>query len=457
MQAAPGHTQAKKDSSGRLGTARAFLRGLRSQLSTPLLAFFALLAAAAIGIQVWTAVSLSRSAAQDSSSATNRLTARSFAERLTLLSRQADDKEIDKALEELSRLNPNVRPYIVNEHGIVAFSPRRLGKLQLPFVDRRLMAEFLEHSGHQEVVADDPHNLGGSTPISVAPLLIRGTKHFVYVVLAPASSTNSSFLAGARTWAWASLGAVATTGIIVFVLLFVAHRRIQGLQSSVAALSHDLRQPLSSIQGYLETVLQRGEALEGDDSKRFMSVALRSTRSATNMVNDLHHLSLVEASGQAVEMEPLSIVDLVMDSVVAVRPIADEKRISLAWSIPPKVPLVLGSTALLERLARNLLENAIRYTPQGGTVEAVFDVLPDAVRVTIMDSGVGIPKDELGKVSKSFFRGSNTKSSTKGSGIGLAVCSSIAKLHGRELRILSREREGTAVIFELSQAEQSYH
>ena len=74
-----------------------------------------------------------------------------------------------------------------------------------------------------------------------------------------------------------------------------------------------------------------------------------------------------------------------------------------------------------------------------------------------MDSGVGIPKDELGKVSKSFFRGSNTKSSTKGSGIGLAVCSSIAKLHGRELRILSREREGTAVIFELSQAEQSYH
>lgn len=403
------------------------------------------------------AVSLSKDAVESTGSATNRLVARTFAERLGRFSERADEQTLGKALDELSRLNPSVRPYIVNEHGIVAFSPSHLGKTQLPFVDRRLLFGHDATSHLEERIGDDPHNLRLTAPISVAAIRLRGEQHFVYVVLAPASTARSGFMVGIETWLWAVAATIVTSSLIALILLFVAQRRVHGLQSSVAALSHDLRAPLSSIQGYLETILQRGEVLAQEDSKRFMSVALRSTHSATNMVNDLHHLSLIEASGQPLSMESVSIVDLVMDTIAAVRPLADEKRIILAWSIPPRVPLVRGNAALLERLVRNLVENAIRYTPKGGSVEAVFNILADSVRITITDSGVGIPKQELGKVSRSFFRGSNTKSSTHGSGIGLSVSSSIAKLHGSDLRILSREREGTAVIFELPQAEQAYH
>lgn len=442
---------------GWLRTVRVFLRGFSAQLSSPTLILCGALAIGAIALQTWVAVSLSRDAVQDTGSDTNRLVARTYAERLARSPSASDEAALGRALDEISHLNPNVRPYIVNEHGIVVVSPSALGKTQLPFVDRKLLVPLTSPASLGSMVGDDPHNLRLTTPISVAPFRFRGEQHFVYVVLAPASSARSGVVVSAETWLWALGATLATSGLIAVVLLFVAHRRVQGLQSSVAALSHDLRAPLSSIQGYLETILQRGEALAKDDSKRFMSVALRSTRSATNMVNDLHHISLLEASGEAVVMEPVSIVDLVMDTIAAVRPSADEKRITLAWAIPPGVPLVNGNAALLERLVRNLIENGIRYTPTGGSVEAVFEVLADSVRVTITDSGVGIPEQDLGKVSRSFFRGSKTKASVQGSGVGLSVSTSIAKLHGSQLRILSREREGTAVIFELSQAEQRYH
>ncbi len=453
----PRTEQDTESAGGWLRTTKVFLRGLTSQLSRPMLILCGLLAIGAISLQTWVAVSLSRDAVENTGSETNRLVARTFAERLSRLPAAADSSSVSKALDEISRLNPGVRPYIVNEHGIVVVSPSGLGKTQLPFVDRRLLVGLTAPAGLGEMAGDDPHNLRLTVPVAVAPFSLRGERHFVYVVLAPASTARSGFMVNSETWLWALAAALVTSGLIAVVLLFVAHRRVQGLQSSVAALSHDLRAPLSSIQGYLETILQRGEALAKDDSKRFMSVALRSTRSATNMVNDLHHLSLLEASGQTIVMEPVSIVDLVMDTLTAVRPAADEKRITLAWSIPPRVPLVNGNAALLERLVRNLVENAIRYTPKNGAVEAVFEVLADSVRVTITDSGVGIPEQELGKVSRTFFRGSKTKASVQGSGVGLSVSTSIAKLHGSQLRILSREREGTAVIFELSQAEQRYH
>ncbi len=408
--------------------------------------------------QVHTAVTLTQNAVVQTGAAANLKVARSFAERVSQMSHHGSEMEMMSVLNEISRLNPAVRAYIIDEHGIVDYSPQPYGKVQLPFVDMQPVLEFLKTRPQAgQIQGDDPHNLGSVAPISVARLTLKGEPHYLYVILAAAATANASLLSTIGTGLGALLVSVVSMGLIVFVLLFIAHRRVQGLQSSVASLSHDLRAPLSSIQGYLETLLTRGERINPEDSQRFMSVALRSTRSAANMVNDLHQLSVLEASGKPASMEPLSLVDLVMDTLMAAKPIADEKRISLAWDVPPNVPLAFGNIPLLERLARNLIENAIRYTPAKGRIEVIFNVLPDSIRITVSDSGVGIPKSELGKVSQSYFRGSKTKSSTSGSGIGLAICAKIAKLHGRELRILSREQEGTAVMFEVAQAEQSYH
>jgi len=100
-------------------------------------------------------------------------------------------------------------------------------------------------------------------------------------------------------------------------------------------------------------------------------------------------------------------------------------------------------------MVRNLLDNSIRYTPSKGRIDLTVSRVPNKVRVTILDTGVGIPASQLNRVSACFTRGENVKDSFQGSGIGLSVASEVARLHGGELRILSRQGEGTAVIFEL--------
>jgi signal transduction histidine kinase len=434
------------------------VRSFATHVPKPLVALFGLILVGAVVLQVWATVSFSKKAVMNSDYLMNRRIAKSFAERIGTTAFKGSEYEVSKLLNEVSRLSPSVRLYIIDQHGIVVSTPNSYGKLRLPFVSMAPVKDFLGNQDSTRVIlGDDPHDLHESAPISVTPLSVRGESHFMYVVLAPAASAHRSVLSGLGIGFLTLIGSLLTLGFVIFALLFVAQKRVQGLQGTVAALSHDLRAPLSSIQGYLETLLSRGGDLSGDDSQRFMSVALRSTHSAANMVNDLHQLSLLEAAGDSVEMEPLSLIDLVMDTLMAAKPTADEKRISLHWSVPPNVPLAHGNIPLLERLVRNLIENAIRYTPAGGRIEVVFDILADSIQITVTDSGVGIREDELKKVSQAFFRGSNTKAKTKGSGIGLAICSRIAKIHGQELRILSREHEGTAVIFKVAQAEQAYH
>ena len=436
----------------RCHVARLYLRGFRSIISTKLLIVFALLALTTVGFQVWTSVILSRSALLNSETLANRNISQLFAERLHRYSEQVDDQELRRVINDLSMLNRSVRLYILDQHGIITISPELYGRPKLPFIDLHPAKRFLSLQGSQEsVLGDDPHQIGSLNPISVRKLRLKGGDHYVYVVLAPILTAQDSLFAGWGIGVWALATALISVAVVIIIMLFISYYRVQGLQFSLAALSHDLRAPLSSVQGYLETILERGERLQGADSKRFMSVALRSTRSATNMVNDLHQLSLLESSGNAVAMEPVSIGDLAMDTIIAAKPLADEKKISLSCELAPSLPLASGNIPLLERLVRNLVENAIRYTPNGGRIELVVDTAHDKIRITVSDSGLGIPKAELEKVSQAFYRGSNTKRATTGSGIGLSICSKIAQIHGSNLRILSRENEGTAVIFEIAQ------
>jgi signal transduction histidine kinase len=101
---------------------------------------------------------------------------------------------------------------------------------------------------------------------------------------------------------------------------------------------------------------------------------------------------------------------------------------------------------------RNLIENAVRYTPRGARIEILLEPCSQGIRATVSDTGMGIPESELKRVQKAFFRGAKASRSTQGSGLGLSICGKIARLHGGELRILSREGEGTAVVFTIPEA-----
>jgi signal transduction histidine kinase len=428
-----------------------FVRCLRVCFPTSVLVSGMILIAVLIGVQTWSASVLTERALHSTESTIYRNVARGLAEKLRIFSEKAPREVLSQRIEELSTINPGVRVYVVNARGIITMSPKAYGPVVIPFISLVPVKKVLEDSLQGEVeYGDDPHSPDRRVPFSVATLRLAGDPHYLYVVTAGTEFGSSFMHAAGKSLALTTfILALGSTAIVVSIIGAIFYRRLKTVSSSIAVLSHDLRGPLTSIQGYLETVIHKGEELNSQESAQFMKVALRSTKSATSMLNDLHHLSKIEAASEEVVIEALSIGDLIMDSVMAVKLQSDEKEIHISVHAPPCTPLVQGNLELLERLVRNLLDNAIRYTPQGGRIDISLHNVPDKVRVAILDNGPGIPSSELDRVTSRFVRGAKVSSKIQGSGIGLSVAAEVARLHGGQLRILSREGEGTVVLFEL--------
>jgi signal transduction histidine kinase len=399
-------------------------------------------------LQGFTATQLSTNALQRTESTLYRHVAVHLAEKFRIYSERFNEPELQMRINEVAAINPNVRVYILDEHGIVRYTPQRYGRAQLPFIDLRPVKIALATPAKSQdvVLGDDPHDYEAAVPFSVASIRLGGGDHYLYVVTS--SGTLQSYFeraAGLKLGLSTFVMALLSTGIIVSVVFLLMYRKLKAVSTALAVLSHDLRGPLTSIQGALESMQEKGRLSTQD-----LTVALRSTKSATAMLNDLHHISKIQATDCDVSMEPLSIADLLMDCVMAVKPICEEKQLEISVGIPQGVPLVHGNVELLERMIRNLVDNAIRYTPPRGRIDVSVAQLDSKIRVTVHDTGVGIPREQLERVSERFVRGANVSGRVQGSGIGLSVASEVARLHGGQLKILSREGEGTAIIFDLS-------
>ncbi len=428
--------------------ARLSVRTARTYVPASVLIAGAVIVGLLIVLQGFAATQLSTNALQKTESTLYRNVAKQLADTFRVYSEQFTQAELQMRLNEVAAINPNVRLYIVDEHGIVKYAPQRYGRAQLPFIDVRPVKLLSDGQvGAQDVVlGDDPHDYDAKVPFSVAPIRLGGGQHYMYVVTSSGTLQNYfERAAGLRLGLSTFAMTLISTGIIVAVVFLLMYRKLKAVSTTLAVLSHDLRGPLTSIQGALESMQDKGSLSSHD-----LNVALRSTKSAAAMLNDLHHISKIQATDHEVSMEPLSIGDLLMDCVMAVKPICDEKQLEISVGIPKGVPLVHGNVELLERMVRNLVDNAIRYTPPRGRIEVSIAQLDKKIRVMVHDTGVGIPEEQLNRVSERFVRGANVKGRVQGSGIGLSVASEVARLHGGNLRILSREGEGTAIIFDLA-------
>ena len=406
------------------------------------------------GFLAWSTATMSNTAVTAATSAANHNVARHFADRLRVFSETADMTQVSERLRSLANLNPAVRVYITDHLGIVRISPSFYGRVSLPFVDpKTLMAAATNADPNVTILGDDPHHVTIRHPISVAPLRLQSGAYFLYVVL-----DGSNHLASGHYFLGLKISILTTGSVLLAVALVggalarLLFRQRTSINTSLAAISHDLRGPLAAVQGYLETLLEKGNRLSEADAHKCVTVALRSTQSASNLINDLHNVTKLELNPDEIEMEPFSIADLTMDVVMSYNQLFEQRSLRVRTEISPSLPLAFGNIQLVERLTRNLLENAIRYTPSGAKIEILLEPCSQGIRVTVSDTGMGIPESELDRVQKAFFRGKNASRSTQGSGLGLSICGKIARLHGGELRILSREGEGTAVVFTIPES-----
>lgn len=218
----------------------------------------------------------------------------------------------------------------------------------------------------------------------------------------------------------------------------------------IANISHDLRSPLTSIQGYIETILMKDDNISPKQRTEFLETILVNVKNLNNLVGELFELSILDAKQNKPVVEPFSIAELLQDIVLKFQPQAEKKGINIITKIPKVLPFVIGDISMIDRVLSNLLDNAIRYTGKGGKVRIDLKAVDDKVELSVSDSGEGIPKDDLPYVFNRFYR--VEKSRTKhsgGSGLGLAIVKKIVEAHESNINVRSELNKGTSFSFNL--------
>ena len=224
-------------------------------------------------------------------------------------------------------------------------------------------------------------------------------------------------------------------------------------RSLVAAVSHDLRTPLTSLRAMIETI-NDGVVTDEASVRRYLLQAQSELENLSRLVDDLFELSQLDAAAPNWSIEPGSLRDLVSDTLESMRALAIEKDIALSGCVDPAVDPVPMNSFKVQRVLNNLVENAIRYTPRGGSVSVDAHVVDGAqVQVQVADTGEGIAESDLAHIFEPFYRGGDAASRRRdefgGAGLGLAIAKGIVEAHNGQLTVETRRGEGSRFCFTL--------
>jgi two-component system, OmpR family, phosphate regulon sensor histidine kinase PhoR len=240
-----------------------------------------------------------------------------------------------------------------------------------------------------------------------------------------------------------------TLGAVIVLHEITEIRRLEQVRKDfVANVSHELRTPLTAIQGFAETLLTGG--LEDERNNRHFIEVIRSHASRlSRLTDDLLKLSQIEAGKLDMESQVLDIRGLILSTVESVEGAANQKGLSLK-SISPQngLPPVRGNARLLREVLRNLLDNAVQYTPEGGSIEVSVSREGAFAVVSVVDNGIGIPQSDQVRIFERFYRVDAARSrDLGGTGLGLAIAKHIVEAHGGRIWVDSTVAKGSRFHF----------
>ena len=402
-------------------------------------------------------------------------------------------------------INPSVEVYLLDTTGhIIDFvvPDKSVKTHQVSLIS---VKEFIAWKGKKYIAGDNPKQPNEASIFSAAPVYESGRlTGYVYAVLASEkqkeilekSSANLLYSLGTTIF-FATLLIAFIVGIITFFLITDSIRKISGVvrrfkegdysariegnikgnlglltvtfnemadvivgniqkithannlrQEMIANVSHDLRTPLAILQGYVETLIIKENSISFTEKHRYLEIITDSSRKLSNLVEQLFQYSKLEANQVHAEKEQFLINDLVSDILMQYKLLAESKNISLVLESPENLPPVFADIALTDRVLQNLLDNALKFTPDGGKITVNLKNRPSGVEVYISDTGIGIEKADQAYIFERYNQ-LDTGGTKKGMGLGLAIVKKILDLHHVNINVNSIPGQGTTFWFEL--------
>jgi two-component system phosphate regulon sensor histidine kinase PhoR len=255
----------------------------------------------------------------------------------------------------------------------------------------------------------------------------------------------------------ASLAAIREAGqvvgtVAVFHDVTELKRLEQVRREFVANVSHELRTPLTAIKGYAET-LREGALKDPEQAARFVEVIDRHAERLRALIEELLDLSSVEHGQARLVLGPVSVRDAAQQAEAVIRPAAVARRHALAVEVPAGLPPARADRDRLAQVLINLLDNAVKFTPEGGRVRLAARAAGGRVVVEVSDTGVGIPPDDLARIFERFYRVDRSRDRKDGgTGLGLAIAKHLVQAMGGTISVDSRPGEGTTFTVSLQAA-----
>ncbi len=411
-------------------------------------------------------------------------------------------------------INPSLELYLLDPQGQVVAHSMAPDKVKRNQVSLDPINTFLANENHGLIMGDDPGNESSLNSFTVAPIDYNSKRQgYIYAILGSEKINNiTDVLQRSLIMKWSTSAIVMAlafafiAGLLLFFFLMRKlrvlslamqefkdsnlqpadtissqetgpldeiesmtitfqemaqriHSQMSHLQEMeslrrelVANVSHDLRTPLASLSGFLETLQLKSDDLSEAEKQNYLKIAHDNAQRLTTLVEELFELAKLDANEIRPQQEQFSLAELAFDISHQFYLRAREKNINFEVVADATVPRVLADVGMIERVLENLIDNSFKHTPEQGQIRLHLSALQGNVEIAVSDTGCGIAKEELPHILKRFYRNidKQDKDGTQsGLGLGLAIASRIVEMHGSHLTVDSELHQGTVFKFSL--------
>lgn len=289
-------------------------------------------------------------------------------------------------------------------------------------------------------------NAQGEWRVHARRFSLRDSRIFAAVAVADVAVTEAQSLRLIETFVAGAFIALVLVALVGHSLVNISMRPVEEtydqMRRFLADAAHELRTPVSVLRGRAEVALQRERTV--DEYRASLEEIGREAEGMGRIVSDLLILARVESGVRAVARESLFLDDLVSDAVTAAGVLGESRGVRLTVGEFDEAK-VIGDAALLRQLLMILMQNAVKYTPEGGEVKVDVHARGGSPTVVVQDTGIGIAPGELPHVFERFYRGEEARGRTEGAGLGLSIARRILDEHAARIEVASEVGKGTRV------------